>query len=54
LHLDELAGKVVGLMPGTQAALLVGLLVVWMRGALVGLPVGLLVDTFQVSAKVET
>jgi hypothetical protein len=43
--LDELAGKVVGLIPGMQASLLVGLMVVATRGALMGLPVGLLVGT---------
>jgi hypothetical protein len=45
LRLDESANKVVGLMPGTQAGLPVGLTVVAMSGALRGLPVGLLVIT---------
>ncbi len=47
LHLDELSGKVVGLMPGTQASLLVGSMVVATRGALMGLPVGLSVGTLR-------
>jgi hypothetical protein len=42
-RLDELADKVVGLMPGAQAGLPVGLMVVAMRGTLGGLPVGFLV-----------
>jgi hypothetical protein len=44
-RLDELAGKVVGLMPGAQVGFPVGFLVVATRGVLMGLPVGLLVGT---------
>ncbi len=43
--LDELAGKVLGLMPGARATLSLGLLVVATRGALIGLLVGLLAGT---------
>jgi hypothetical protein len=42
LHLDKLAGKVVGLMNGMQAGLSAGSMVVATRGALMGPPVGLL------------
>jgi hypothetical protein len=45
LYLDKLAGKVVGLMLGLQAGLPLELLVVLMRGTLVGLQVVLLVGT---------
>ncbi len=46
-RLDELAGKAVGLMPGTQPGLPVGLLVVSRNVALMGFPVGLLVGTLR-------
>ncbi len=47
LHLDELAGKVVGLTPAAWAGLPVGTMVVATRGTLMGLHVGLLVGIIR-------
>ncbi len=48
LRLDKLAGKVVGLLPVALTGLPVDSMVVAIKGALMGLPAGLLVDTLGI------